>query len=44
MKAIKNVGWFLLFILLWFVSLLCSCNQTELEDWQKQVASEQMIR
>ena len=44
MKVIKNVGCFFLFILLWFVSLLCSCNQTELEDWQKQVAAEQLIQ
>ena len=35
MKAIKNVGCFFLFILLWFVSLLYSCNQTELEYLKK---------
>ncbi len=43
-KALKYVLCFWLFIIIWFVSLLLECKETELEDWQKQVFAEQMIQ
>lgn len=36
-NALKYVLWFWLFIIIWLVSFLLECKETEFEDWQKQV-------
>lgn len=44
-KKILNILFmFWIFIIILFVSILIEFEETELEDWQKQILAEQMIQ
>lgn len=44
-KKILNIFFmFWIFIIILFVSILIEFEETELEDWQKQILAEQMIQ